>query len=45
MSKENQKTKSYGDMFSGVIGQEYEMLKLICPLATEMSRLVGTAVT
>ncbi len=44
MSKENQKTKSYGDMFSGVIGQEYEMLKLICPLATEMSRLVGKAV-
>jgi len=44
MSKESQKTKSYGDMFSGVIGQEYEMLKLICPLATEMSRLVGEAV-
>ena len=31
-------------MFSGVIGQDYEMLKLICPLATEMSRLVGAAV-
>ena len=28
-------------MFSGVIGQDYEMLKLICPLAAEMSRLVG----
>jgi ubiquinone/menaquinone biosynthesis C-methylase UbiE len=28
-------------LFSGVIGQDYEMLKLICPLATEMSRLVG----
>ena len=27
--------------FSGVIGQDYEMLNLICPLATEMSRLVG----
>jgi tRNA (cmo5U34)-methyltransferase len=31
-------------MFSGVIGQEYQMLKLICPLATEMSRLVGETV-
>jgi tRNA (cmo5U34)-methyltransferase len=31
-------------MFSGVIGQEYEILKLICPYATEMSRLVGVAV-
>jgi len=28
-------------MFSGMIGQEYQMLKLICPFATEMSRLVG----
>ena len=28
-------------MFSGVIGQEYDLLKLICPFATEMSRLVG----
>ncbi|WP_445372663.1 methyltransferase domain-containing protein [Methylomonas sp. HW2-6] len=28
-------------MFSGVIGREYDMLKLICPFATEMSRLVG----
>jgi len=45
MIKENQRTKqSYEAMFSGVIGQEYEMLKLICPLATEMSRLVGDAV-
>lgn len=45
MSKENQKTKLlYADMFSGVIGQEYEMLELICPLATEMSRLVGEEV-
>lgn len=33
-----------GVMFSGVIGQEYDMLKLICPLATEMSRLVGVEV-
>ena len=31
-------------MFSGVIGQEYDMLKLICPLAAEMSRLVGDEV-
>jgi ubiquinone/menaquinone biosynthesis C-methylase UbiE len=45
MSKESQKTKSpFIDMFSGVIGQEYDMLKLICPLATEMSRLVGDKV-
>lgn len=34
----------YEAMFSGVIGQDYQMLKLICPLATEMSRLVGEAV-
>jgi len=32
------------DMFSGIMGQEYEMLKLICPHSTEMSRLVGVAV-
>ncbi len=32
-------------MFSGAIGQEYETLKLICPLAAKMSRLVGGAVT
>ena len=31
-------------MFSGVIGREYQMLKLICPIATEMSRLVGAEV-
>lgn len=31
-------------MFSGLIGQDYRLLKLICPLATEMSRLVGEAV-
>lgn len=30
-------------MFSGVIGQDYELLNLICPLATKMSRLVGVA--
>jgi len=33
----------YDAMFSGVIGQDYELLNLICPLATEMSRLVGIA--
>ncbi|MGZ5051555.1 MAG: class I SAM-dependent methyltransferase [Methylobacter sp.] len=35
--------KKYEAMFSGVIGQDYELLNLICPLATEMSRLVGIA--
>jgi ubiquinone/menaquinone biosynthesis C-methylase UbiE len=33
----------YDAMFSGVIGQDYELLRLICPLAPEMSRLVGVA--
>ncbi len=27
--------------FSGILGQDYRLLKLICPLAAEMSRLVG----
>lgn len=36
--------KPFDAMFSGTIGQEYQMLKLICPLATEMSRLVGVEV-
>ncbi|MFM8342638.1 MAG: class I SAM-dependent methyltransferase [Methylomonas sp.] len=40
MSQDN----AYDAMFSGVIGQDYQMLKLICPYATEMSRLVGVAV-
>jgi ubiquinone/menaquinone biosynthesis C-methylase UbiE len=31
-------------MFSGVIGQEYDTLKLICPLAAKMSQLVGESV-
>lgn len=35
---------SFDAMFSGVIGQEYQLLKLICPFATEMSRLVGVEV-
>jgi len=30
-------------MFSGVIGEEYATLKLICPLAAKMSRLVGAS--
>ncbi len=33
----------FDTMFSGVIGQDYELLNLICPLATKMSRLVGVA--
>lgn len=43
MSKDKNQTDQYNDLFSGVIGHEYDMLKLICPLATEMSRLVGVA--
>lgn len=31
-------------MFSGVIGREYQMLKLICPFAAKLSQLVGEAV-
>ncbi len=31
----------YDALFSGVIGQDYDMLNLICPLATKMSHLVG----
>ena len=34
----------YDAMFSGAIGQEYQMLNLICPLAAQMSRLVGDTV-
>lgn len=30
--------------FSGILGEAYDTLNLICPLATEMSRLVGLAV-
>jgi len=37
-------TTSYEAMFSTVIGKDYDLLKLICPAATEMSRLVGEAV-
>lgn len=35
---------AYDSMFSGIIGEEYDMLKLICPFAVEMSRAVGQAV-
>jgi ubiquinone/menaquinone biosynthesis C-methylase UbiE len=34
----------YNAMFSGVLGQEYHNLILICPLAAQMSQLVGEAV-
>jgi ubiquinone/menaquinone biosynthesis C-methylase UbiE len=34
----------YDAMFSGVIGQEYHALSLICPLAAQMSGVVGEAV-
>ena len=44
MSKDKKAKIQTSDMFSGIIGQEYELLKLICPLSTEMSRLVGVAV-
>jgi tRNA (cmo5U34)-methyltransferase len=35
---------NYDALFSGVIGQDYELLKLICPLMTTMSQLVGEGV-
>jgi len=34
----------YDALFAGIIGQDYDSLKQICPLATEMSRLVGDVV-
>jgi ubiquinone/menaquinone biosynthesis C-methylase UbiE len=37
-------TTPYDTMFSGVIGQDYEMLKQLAPLTVEMSRLVGVTV-
>jgi len=36
-------TSKYDALFSGVIGQDYELLNLICPLATQMSQRVGTS--
>ena len=38
------KATPFDAMFSSVIGKEYDMLHLICPAATEMSRLVGITV-
>ena len=38
-------TSPYDAMFSSIIGQDYEMLQLISPAATEMSRLVGNTVS
>jgi len=38
-------TAPYHAMFSGAIGKDYEMLKLLSPLAVEMSRLVGVTVS
>ena len=32
---------NYEALFSGVIGEDYDMLNLICPFATKMSHLVG----
>jgi ubiquinone/menaquinone biosynthesis C-methylase UbiE len=37
-------TAPFDAMFSGVIGKEYQILKLISPYSIEMSRLVGEAV-
>ncbi|NOQ35383.1 MAG: methyltransferase domain-containing protein [Methylococcaceae bacterium] len=34
----------YENVFSGVLGENYQTIKLICPLAAKMSRLVGEAV-
>jgi ubiquinone/menaquinone biosynthesis C-methylase UbiE len=38
-------TSPYDAMFSSIIGQDYDMLQLISPAATEMSRLVGNTVS
>jgi len=35
---------NYEAMFSGVIGKDYDLLKLICPASIEMSRRVGETV-
>jgi ubiquinone/menaquinone biosynthesis C-methylase UbiE len=34
-------TTKYDALFSGIIGEEYNMLNLTCPLAIKMSHLVG----
>lgn len=36
---------SFDSLFSGVMGEDYELIKLICPLAIEMSRLVGDKIS
>lgn len=33
--------QSFDSLFSGVMGEDYELIKLICPLAIELSRMVG----
>ena len=38
------RVENYDALFSGIIGQDYDLLKQICPLAAEMSRLVGVRV-
>lgn len=40
-NKELKMANNYDALFSGVIGKDYDMLNLICPLATKMSHLVG----
>lgn len=42
--QQSNRLKNDDALFSGIIGQDYDMLKLICPLAIEMSRLVGEVV-
>lgn len=37
-------SQNYDAVFAGVIGQEYQLLKLLSPLAAEMSQLVGSTV-
>lgn len=37
----NKNKSQYDALFSGVIGHDYDTINLICPLATQMSRLVG----
>ncbi len=44
MNNESQQTNPLDAMFSGIIGEEYDTLKLICPLAAKMSQLVGEQV-
>ncbi len=37
--------QSFDSLFSGVMGEDYELIKLICPLAIELSRLVGEKIS